>query len=130
MPQYLSQEWFDQFVTLAADQPARPGATVRIQYKVTGGPDGDIDYYWIVDEGKILDAKLGSIDGPDFTMTNAYADGAKIQKGELDPTAAFMQGKIKVAGNMAKMMALLPITNSPEWKALQEKVNADTEYAD
>ena len=53
MPQYLSQEWLDEFVTLAADQPNRPGATVRIQYKVTGGPAGDIDYYWVIDEGKI-----------------------------------------------------------------------------
>ena len=128
MPQYLSQEWFDDFVSLAADQPTRPEATVRIQYKVTGGPAGDIDYYWIVDEGKVTDAKLGTIDGVDFTMTNSYEDGAKIQKGELDPTAAFMQGKIKVAGNMGKMMALLPITTSSEWKTLQDKVNAATDY--
>jgi putative sterol carrier protein len=128
MPRYLSQEWLDEFVKLAADQPERPGATVKIQYKVTGGPAGDIDYYWVINEGKFEDAKLGTIDGPDFTMTNAYDDAAKIQKGELDATAAFMQGKIKVAGNMAKMMSLLPITNSPEWKALQQTVNDITEY--
>jgi putative sterol carrier protein len=128
MPQYLSQEWPDEFVTSAADQPNRPGATVKIQYKATGGPAGDIDYYWIVDEGKILDAKLGTIDEADFTMTTAYDDAAKVQRGEMDATAAFMQGKMKVAGNMARMMSLLPITNSPEWKALQEKVNAITEY--
>jgi putative sterol carrier protein len=128
MPQYLSQEWLDEFVKLAVDQPARPGATVKIQYKVTGGPAGDIDYYWIIDEGKFADAQLGSVDGADFTMANAYDDAAKIQKGELDATAAFMQGKVKVAGNMGKMMSLLPITNSPEWKALQEKVNAITDY--
>ena len=101
---------------------------MKIQYKATGGPDGDIDYYWVIDEGKILEAKLGTVDGADFTMTSAYDDAVKVQKGELDATAAFMQGKMKVAGNMAKMMSLLPITNSPEWKALQEKVNAVTEY--
>ena len=128
MPQYLSQEWLDEFVKLAADQPSRPGATVKIQYKVTGGPNGDIDYNWQIDEGKFVDAQLGVIDSPDFTMTSAYDDAAKTQRGELDATAAFMQGKIKVSGNMAKMMSLLPITNSPEWKALQEKVNAITEY--
>jgi putative sterol carrier protein len=61
-------------------------------------------------------------------MTQSYDDAAKVQSGELDATAAFMQGKVKVAGNMAKMMALLPITNSPEWKTLQEKVAAMTEY--
>ena len=128
MPQYLSQEWLDEFVTLAADQPNRPGATVRIQYKVTGGPAGDIDYYWAIDEGKILEAKLGTIDDSDFSMTSAYDDQVKIQKGELEATAAFMQGKMKVTGNMAKMMSLLPITNSPEWKELQEKVAGITEY--
>jgi putative sterol carrier protein len=115
-------------VTLAVDQPTRPGATVKIQYKVTGGPAGDIDYYWIIDEGKILEAKLGTLDDVDFTMTQGYDDAAKVQRGELEATAAFMQGKMKVAGNMAKMMSLLPITNSPEWKALQEKVGAITEY--
>jgi putative sterol carrier protein len=128
MPQYLSQDWLDEFVALAADQPTRPGATVRIQYKATGGPAGDVDYYWVIDEGKILDAKLGTIDDADFTMTTAYDDAAKVQRGEMDATAAFMQGKMKVTGNMAKMMSLLPITNAPEWKALQEKVNAATEY--
>ena len=128
MPQYLSQEWLDEFVALAVDQPNRPGATVKIQYKATGSPAGDIDYYWVIDEGKILEAKLGTIDGADFTMTTAFDDAVKVQKGEMDATAAFMQGKMKVAGNMAKMMSLLPITNSPEWKALQEKVNAITEY--
>lgn len=128
MPKYLSQEWLDEFVKLAADQPTRPGATVRIQYKATGGPNGDIAYYWIVDEGKFVDAQLGTIDSPDFTMTTAYDDAAKVQRDEMDATAAFMQGKMKVTGNMAKMMSLLPITNSPEWKALQEKVAAITEY--
>jgi putative sterol carrier protein len=128
MPKYLSQEWLDEFVKLAEDQPPRPGATVKIQYKATNGPDGDIDYYWIINEGKFEDAKLGTVDGADFTMTSAYEDTAKVQRGELDATAAFMQGKMKVSGNMAKMMSLLPITNSPEWKALQEKVNTITEY--
>jgi putative sterol carrier protein len=128
VPKYLSQQWLDEFIALAVDQPTRPGATVKVQYKVTGGPDGDIDYYWIVDDGKFIDAKLGVVEGPDFTLTTTWDDSAKMQKGELDATAAFMQGKVKVVGNMGKMMSLLPITNSAEWKALQEKVDAVTQY--
>jgi putative sterol carrier protein len=128
MPQYLSQEWLDEFRTMAEDQPVRPGATVKVQYVATSGPDGDVSYYWILDEGKILEAKLGTIPDADFTMTTSYDDAAKVQRGDIDATAAFMQGRMKVAGNMARMMALLPITNSPEWKALQEKVQAMTDY--
>jgi len=51
-----------------------------------------------------------------------------IQKGELDANAAFMQGKTKVTGNMGKLMSLMPLTMSPEYQALQEKVRAITEY--
>jgi putative sterol carrier protein len=128
MPKYLSQEWLDEFRTLAQDQPPRPGATVKIQYKAIGGPEGDVDYYWVLDEGKLLEAKLGNLSDADFTINMAYDDAAKVQQGDLDANAAFMQGKMKVAGNMAKMMSLLPITNSPEWKVLQEKVRTITEY--
>jgi hypothetical protein len=58
---YLSQEWLDEFRSLADDQPTRPGATVKIQYHVTGGPQGDVQYYWILDEGKITDIRIGTI---------------------------------------------------------------------
>jgi putative sterol carrier protein len=128
MLQYLSQEWLQEFVKLAADQPIRPGLTVKIQYKITDGPAGDIDYYWIVDQGRIVDAKRGTIGDSDFAMTCSYDDQAKIQRGELDPAAAFMQDKLKVCGDIAKMMSLLPITNSPEWKTLQEKMAPITKY--
>jgi len=36
--------------------------------------------------------------------------------------------KVKVTGNMAKVMSLLPITNSPEYKKLQSEISAITEY--
>jgi len=52
----------------------------------------------------------------------------KIQKGELDANAAFMQGRIKVSGNMAKLMSLMPLTNAPEYKELQKQIEEITEY--
>ena len=30
-----------------------------MQYVVTGGPDGDIKYYWILEDGKLLESALG-----------------------------------------------------------------------
>ena len=35
---------------------------------------------------------------------------------------------MKVTGNMAKLMSLLPLTNSPEYRALQEQIRGITEY--
>jgi alkyl sulfatase BDS1-like metallo-beta-lactamase superfamily hydrolase len=128
MAQYLTQEWLDEGRSLAADQPDRPGASARMQYVVTGGPEGDIKYWWRLEDGKLLESALGTIEDPDFTLTLTYADSVKIQQGELDANAAFMQGRMKVAGNMGKLMQLMPLTNSPEYQALQEKVRSITAF--
>jgi predicted lipid carrier protein YhbT len=128
MAKWLSQEWLDEGKQLSESQPERPGATARMQYVVTGGPDGDIKYYWILENGKLLDSQLGELSDAEVTLTQSYEDAMRIQKGELDANAAFMQGRVKVTGNMAKLMALLPITNSAEYKALQTEILGKTEF--
>ena len=128
MAKYLSQDWLDESRKLAEDQPVRPGATAKMQYVVTGGPEGDIKYYWILENGKLLESQLGELSDIDFTMTLTYDDSVKVQQGELDANAAFMQGRMKVTGNMGKLMQLMPLTNSPEYKAMQEEVRGITEF--
>ena len=124
-----TQEWLDEMSRLAEAQPERPGATARLQYVITGGPDGDVQYYWVVEDGQLLENRLGELDDAEVTLTETYEDAMAIQKGELDPNAAFMQGKLKVSGNMAMLMALLPVTGSPEYKALQAELLTLTEFA-
>ena len=127
MPKYLTQEWMDTAKSLAQDFPETPGATVRMQQVVTGAPDGDVKYYTVIENGKTLEQSLGEDPQADVTLTNSYEDAVKIMKGELDANAAFMQGRVKVTGNMAKIMALMPLTNKPEYKAIQEKLRSETE---
>ena len=128
MPKWLSQEWLDESKKLAESQPERPGASARMQYVVTGGPEGDIKYYWVLENGKLLESQLGEMSDAEVTLTQSYDDAKKIQQGELDANAAFMQGRMKVTGNMGKLMALMPLTQSPEYKAIQEKIRAVTDY--
>jgi alkyl sulfatase BDS1-like metallo-beta-lactamase superfamily hydrolase len=125
---YLTQEWLDETRALAADQPERPGATVKMNWVVTGGPDGDASYYWVLENGKLLESKLGTLDDAEVTLSSSYEDSVKQITGELDANAAFMQGRVKVTGNMAKLMSLLPLTNSPEYKQLGEKIKAVTDF--
>lgn len=128
MPKYLTQEWLDEARELAKDQPERPGASTTIQYVVNSGPDGVIKYYWVLENGRLLESQLGEIAEPEVTMTLSYDDSVSVQRGELDPNAAFMQGRMKVAGNMGKVMALMPLTMSPEYKVVQEEIRAITQY--
>jgi putative sterol carrier protein len=128
MAQYLSQEWHDIAKDLAQTFPERPGATARMAMVVTGAPAGDLSYYQIVENGKVLEQANGTCENPDFTMTSTWDDSVKVQKGELDANAAFMQGRMKVTGNMAKLMQLMPLTMSPEYKAIQESLREHTDY--
>ncbi|MGI8796116.1 MAG: SCP2 sterol-binding domain-containing protein [Acidimicrobiia bacterium] len=128
MPKYLSQEWLDEARKMSEGQPERPGASAKMQYVISGGPDGDIKYYWVLENGKLLESQLGELPDVDFTMSLTYDDSVKVQKGELDPNAAFMQGRMKVTGNMGKLMQLMPLTNSPEYKELQEEIRGITAY--
>ena len=130
MPAYLSQEWLDAGRDLAQEFPERPGATARLQYQVTGSPEGDVHYYWVVENGKLRESTLGDDPDTEITLAMTYEDAVKMQKGELDANAAFMQGRIKVqpGSNMGKLMSLLPLTQSPEYKAIQAKIDAVTDY--
>lgn len=128
MPKWLSQEWLDEQKRLGATQPERPGASARMQYVITGGPEGDIKYYWVLEDGRLTEDSLGELDDAELTLTMSYEDAQKVQKGEIDENTAFMQGRIKVDGNMAKLMALMPITSSPEYMALQDELRSVTEY--
>lgn len=128
MAKWLSQEWLDESKRLAEDQPERPGASARIQYVVTGTPDGDVEYHWVVDDGHLRENRLGRLDDAEVTLTESYEDAMAIQKGELDMNAAFLQGRVKVDGDVVKLMSLLPITMSPEFAQFQQAVQEMTEY--
>jgi putative sterol carrier protein len=125
---YLTQEWLDEARAMAAAQPARDGATATIQYVISGGPDGDVKYSWVLENGKLLESHLGTIAEPDIVITAPYDEWLKIAQGELDTSAAFMQGTMKVAGDMGKFLHLLPITQSREYLELQSRIRAVTEY--
>ena len=130
MPKYLSQEWLDAGRELAQEFPERAGATARLQYQVTGTPQGEVHYYWVVENGNLQESTLGDDPDAEITLSMTYEDAVKMQKGELDPNAAYMQGRIKVVpgSNLGKLMSLLPLTQSPEYKAIQAKINDVTQY--
>jgi predicted lipid carrier protein YhbT len=128
MPAFLSQGWVDLQAALGAELPERPGATARIAVVVTGGPDGEVGYVQNVRDGRVAAVTLGRADDVDVTLTQTHADAVAIARGELDANAAFMQGRVKVVGDMGALMAVLPLTQSAEYRSLVSDLAAQTDF--
>ncbi len=119
MAKWLTQEWLDEGKKLAEGQPERPGASVRgCSTSSPAGPTATSATTGCSRTGSSSSLVLGELPDAEVTLTESYEDAMRIQKNELDANAAFMQGRVKVTGNMAKLMAMLPITNSAEYKQL------------
>ena len=71
-------------------------------------------------------ANRGLIQRKTGKLDQALADYGKAL--ELDPSAAFMQGRVKVVGDMGKVMALMPLTHSDEYRDAQVELAAQTEF--
>lgn len=106
---FLSDQWMSEVESrLNAHegfQAAAKGQSAKLQQQISGAPDGDVRYGFILEGGKITIAR-GDVDGPEATISQDYETAAAISKGELTGQAAFMQGKLKISGNLMKMMQL------------------------
>ncbi len=125
---FLSAEWV-QAINDALDssedfKKAAAGKNVKIQQVVTDVPNGgEVRYYFQLEDGQPQLA-LGELMDPEATLTQTYETAAAISRQELNPQAAFMQGKLKVSGNMMKLLQLQSV-----FSALPQAVRGvDVEY--
>ena len=107
MSKFLSEEWASE-VTTALDnhqgfKNAIGDAHLTIQFSTTETPEGDVDYYLQAGDGGARMA-IGTLEAADVTVKQSYDTAIAISTGELNPQTAFMTGKFKVAGNLAKLM--------------------------
>jgi putative sterol carrier protein len=104
---FLSEEWASE-VTAALNahegfRNAIGAADLTIQFNTSEAPDGDVDYY-LQSTGGTTALLVGSIETPDVTVKQSYETATAISQGELNTQTAFMTGKLKVSGNLAKLM--------------------------
>jgi putative sterol carrier protein len=112
---FLSDEWLSEVESrLNANdtfQSAAKGQSARLQNEITGAPDGDKKYGFVLDGGKVQLIQ-GDIENPEATLTQSYEAAVSMSKQEMTGQQAFMQGKLKISGNLMKMMQLQGVFGS------------------
>ncbi len=109
--EFLSAEWckaVSDAVNSDANFKASAGSIqITIQQTVTGAPSGEVTYYIAIKDGQCT-MELGAADNPDLGVTEDYATGVALSKGDLNLQSAFMQGKVRITGNLAVAMQYQP----------------------
>jgi hypothetical protein len=113
---FLSEEWIAEARKIRAElapPPAdavTPPASVRMNQVITDVPfgDGTLDAHLDTSSGT-LEMETGHLEHADVTVTLDYATAKAIfVDGTLDAgMKAFMEGRVRVQGDMAKLIAAL-----------------------
>ena len=103
MPRVSSvQEVFD--LMPAHFQPQQAGATnAVIQFDISGPGGGQ--WFATVSNGA-LNVSTGQTPSPNLTVSASDQNFLAIVNGELKPMGAFMQGKVRVKGDMSLLMKM------------------------
>jgi putative sterol carrier protein len=130
--QFLTPEWVAAAKELReqfeGDSPA-PAHVVRMNQVVTEVPFGEGEVKAYMDtSGGTMDMELGELENPDLTVTVDYATAKAIMV-DGNPQAgmqAFMAGKVKVQGDMTKLMAMQQGSPDPNAMKLAEAIKEIT----
>ena len=130
---FLSDEWLDEARSIRAEYEGRGGGiehAVRVNLVVIEVPfgEGDVHAHADTSTGELV-IDIGHIDPADLKVTVGY-DIARALLVEGNPQAglqAFMQGKIKVEGDIAKLMALQTVSPDPTAAEIAARIQAMTE---
>ena len=109
---FLSSEWMDASREIRdrhTTETSKITTSVRMNLEIGDVPfgDGSVDCYLDTSSGEVV-LEYGKLEDPDLTMMTDYATARTILV-EQDLVAgmqAFMAGKVRVQGDMMKMMAL------------------------
>jgi hypothetical protein len=118
MPEIGTPEWAAEAGPRWKLLPPAPGADGAVNLSVTVAPRREATLHWRYENGRVVDGGPGPADPPALALTMVVPDAAEVFSGQVEPSVAFMRGRLKATGSGAVLLAFLRSTTTDgfqEW---------------
>jgi hypothetical protein len=112
MASWLSQEWAEEAAGLTPHLPPILDASGSISLTVSGGSRKEVHLHWVYEDGVAAVGAPGPQPDADLVLTLATPDAVQVFSGAVEPSVAFMRGRLKAAGDGGLLLGFLESTRS------------------
>lgn len=134
MAQFLTDEWIElarsiyEEVEEVPDELKQLSAIVSV--RVNGCPHGEAHqrFFVIVDEGVVIDLGRGDPPVPaDAAVEGDFETARGLLLGEMSAEDVIVQGKVKIEGDISKLVAFATQQKHPLAQEITAKIRAQTD---
>ena len=121
---WMSPEWAEAAAPLTDLLPEVPGAGGTVSFAVSGGRRQEAGFSWGYENGKAAPGVAGIDASADLALLVAADDAIEVLRGDVEPSVAFMRGRLKASGDGQLLLGFLKSTTSREFDGWRRAVAA------
>jgi hypothetical protein len=124
MAEWLSEEWLEAVSALADERPPLAGASGTVSMTVADGRKVHGGYHWSYKDGAPSGGAPGPAGGADVVLTISTEDAKAVADEGIEPSVAFMRGRLKTSGDNGLLLQWLASTATDDYAAWRRKAQA------
>jgi hypothetical protein len=120
--EWLSDEWAEGLAGAVGRLPGAGPVSGTVSLAVAKAPRKEVAVHWAYEDGSVAAAASGPLADADLVLTMTGADAATVLSGDVEPSVAFMRGRLKASGDGRLLLAFLRSTTEPSFADFLDRV--------
>lgn len=121
-----SEEWFEHLEGALAEVELGD-LTIEMSHVVEKTPEGKVSWTELWSDGRLEALQTKASKSAAVAFTTKWPDFCIHVSGQRTPSAMFMQGRLKVSGDMKAFLALLPIMDRESYRSALTQIGDATD---
>lgn len=125
MPDAAGPDWAAAAGELWSLLPEADGVDGTVSLAISTAPRKEVSFHWRYEAGRPVAGGPGGGEAPGLTLSLGVGDAAEVLSGRVEPSVAFMRGRLKASGEGKLLLAFLESTTAEgfdDWRRRLEAV--------